>query len=110
MYAAWLVAFVTSFPLAVRVRSIAEHACTEASPDPLRNTRTTLAGPLARLLVAPHRVGYHLEHHLLMTVPCFRLPEMHRLLASRGALPEEAVSRGYLPVLRTASSRSAARS
>jgi fatty acid desaturase len=105
VYAAWLVAFVTTFPVAVRVRSIAEHACTESSPDPLRNTRTTLAGPLARLLVSPHRVGYHLEHHLLMTVPYFRLPEMHRLLTTRGVLPEGAVATGYLSVLRAASSR-----
>src|SRR5262249_37058869 len=50
VYLAWAVAFVPSFSVVVRVRSIAEHACTEASADPLRNTRTTLAGPLARLL------------------------------------------------------------
>lgn len=107
VYLAWAVAFLTSFSVVVRVRSIAEHACTEASADPLRNTRTTLAGPLTRLLLAPHRVGYHLEHHLLMTVPYFRLPEMHRLLVARGALPEGAVTSGYLSVLRTATTRAA---
>jgi fatty acid desaturase len=103
VYTAWVVAFVTSFGVVVRVRSIAEHACTEASADPFRNTRTTLAGPLARLLLAPHRVSYHLEHHLLMTVPYFRLPALHRLLAERGALPEGAVAGGYAEVLRLAS-------
>jgi fatty acid desaturase len=105
VYSAWVVAFVTSFSVVVRVRSIAEHACTEASADPLRNTRTTLAGPFERLLLSPHRVGYHLEHHLLMTVPYFRLPEMHRMLVERGALPEGAVAHGYLEVLREASSK-----
>ena len=104
LYAAWGVAFLTSFGIFVRVRSIAEHACREASPDPFRNTRTTLAGPLARLLVAPHRVSYHLEHHLLMTVPYFRLPALHRLLVERGALPEGAVVHGYPAMLRLASS------
>jgi fatty acid desaturase len=104
VYAAWAVAFVSSFGVVLRVRSIAEHACTEVSADPFRNTRTTIAGPLARLLVAPHRVSYHLEHHLLMTVPYFRLPALHRMLADRGALPEGAVARGYLEVLRLASS------
>jgi fatty acid desaturase len=108
VYVAWPVAFLTSFGIFVRIRSIAEHACTEASPDPFRNTRTTIAGPLARLLVAPHRVSYHLEHHLLMTVPYFRLPAMHRILVERGAMPEGAVARGYLEVLRQASSRAAA--
>ena len=42
--------------------------------DPLRNTRTTRATPLARLLVAPYFVNYHLEHHLFLFVPCWRLP------------------------------------
>jgi fatty acid desaturase len=105
VYVAWPVAFLTSFGVVLRIRSIAEHACTEASPDPLRNTRTTLASPLERLVVAPHRVGYHLEHHLLMTAPYFRLPEMHRVLVERGAVPAEGVTRGYLAVLRRASSR-----
>ncbi len=104
VYAAWVVAFLTSFGVVVRVRSIAEHACTEASPDPFRNTRTTIAGPVERLLVAPHRVSYHLEHHLLMTVPYFRLPALHRMLAERGALPEGSVLHGYAAVLRMASS------
>jgi fatty acid desaturase len=103
LYAAWALAFLTSFGVVVRIRSIAEHACTEVSEDPFRNTRTTLANPIARLLVAPHRVSYHLEHHLLMTVPYFRLPALHALLAERGALPEGAVARGYLEVLRLAS-------
>ncbi len=58
--------------------------------------------------MAPHRVGYHLEHHLLMTVPYFRLPAMHRLLVERGAVPDGAVARGYLAVLRLASSRTTA--
>jgi fatty acid desaturase len=105
VYLAWVVAFLTSFGAVVRVRSIAEHACREASPDPLRNTRTTIAGPLERLIVAPHRVSFHLEHHLLMTVPYFRLPGMHRMLVERGAVPEGGVAPGYLAVLREASSR-----
>ncbi len=104
-YVAWPVAYLTSFGVVLRIRSIAEHACTEASEDPFRNTRTTIAGPIARLLVAPHRVGYHLEHHLLMTVPYFRLPALHRLLVARGAVPEGAVAPGYLAVLRQASGR-----
>lgn len=104
VYVAWPIAFMTSFGVVLRVRSIAEHACMEASADPFRNTRTTIAGPLERILVAPHRVGYHLEHHLLMTAPYFRLPALHRLLVARGAVPEGATARGYLAVLREASS------
>src|SRR5262249_19748874 len=109
VYVAWPIAFVTTFSVVLRVRSIAEHACTEASDDPFRNTRTTLTGPLGRLCVAPHRVGYHLEHHLLMTVPHFKLPALHRLLVERGAMPGGAIARGYLAVLRQASAGGAPR-
>src|SRR5439155_1252770 len=81
---------------------------TEHDPDlplaaPLRNTRTTLARWWERLLLAPNRVNYHLEHHLVMTVPHYNLPRMHRLLRARGVLEDACVTRGYLDVLRLAS-------
>jgi fatty acid desaturase len=87
VFSAWIASNLTTFNLFVRIRSLAEHACTERSPDPFRNTRTTRAGFLARLTVAPLRVNYHLEHHLITAVPYLRLPTMHRLLRRRGAVP-----------------------
>lgn len=98
-YSAWFVAYVTMFSLVVRVRSLAEHACTARTDDQLRNTRTTHAGLLARVAFAPLHVNYHLEHHLLPTVPWWRLPALHRTLAARGALPPTSLARGYLHVL-----------
>jgi fatty acid desaturase len=80
----WLLPFLTWFQLVLRVRNIAEHGATEQSENPLQNVRTTRAGPLARLLVAPYWVNYHLEHHMVMHVPCWRLRDMHRLLLSKG--------------------------
>ena len=56
------------------MRNVAEHAVVPDNDDPLRNTRTTYAGPLARLFLAPCRANFHLEHHLFMFVPCWRLP------------------------------------
>ena len=102
LYWVWAVSYLTTFHLFVRIRSLAEHACTERSEDPFRNTRTTRAGLLARATVAPIRVNYHLEHHLLVAVPYFRLPACHALLRERGAVPE---APGYLDVLRTVSAR-----
>lgn len=102
VYSAWVVAYLTTFSLFLRIRSLAEHACTERSANELRNTRTTRAGVLARMTVAPIRVNYHLEHHLLVAVPYFRLPKLHRLLKERGLVPE---SPGYADVLRTVSAR-----
>jgi fatty acid desaturase len=103
LYLAWVVAWLTTFGLFLRIRMLAEHACVERGSDPLRNTRTTYANLLARATVAPLHVNYHLEHHLLPTTPWFRLPALNRLLAARGVLPERSVARGYLAVLRTVS-------
>ena len=91
-----------------RVRSIAEHALTPNADDPLGNTRTTLARWWERLLIAPNRVNYHLEHHLLMTVPHYKLPQMHALLRERGVLEHACVEReGYRAILRRAASEAA---
>ena len=102
VYSVWVVAYLTIFSLFLRIRSLAEHACTERSANELKNTRTTRAGVFARMTVAPIRVNYHLEHHLLVAVPYFRLPALHRLLRERG-LVEQAP--GYADVLRTVSAR-----
>jgi fatty acid desaturase len=100
LYAVWVLAYVTPFPLLVRVRSLAEHACTEETLDMFKNTRTTHAGLLARATVAPIRVNYHIEHHVLPGVPYFRLPRMHRMLRERGIV---SAPTGYLEVLRIVS-------
>lgn len=84
LYGLWVLAYITPFPLFIRIRSMAEHAATETSTDVLRNTRTTQAGFVARALVAPIHVNYHIEHHLMASVPYFRLPRMHQLLKERG--------------------------
>lgn len=97
LYAVWLVAYATTFSLFLRIRSLAEHACTEQTPDMLRNTRTTRAGLLARATVAPLHVNYHIEHHVLPAIPWFRLREAHRMLRARDILPP---SPGYADVLR----------
>lgn len=106
LYLLWVVAYLTSFSLLLRIRSMAEHACTDATTDPFFNTRTTQAGWLARLTVAPLAVNFHLEHHLLPTVPLYSLPRMHHLLHERGALDGCHIASGYIDVLRSVTRRS----
>jgi fatty acid desaturase len=101
LFVAWVAAYMTPFSLFVRIRSLAEHACTERSPDMFRNTRTTRAGWFARATVAPLRVNYHLEHHAMPGVPYFRLPAMHRMLREQGVVPE---APGYVEVMKIVSS------
>lgn len=105
LYLLWVGAWLTTHTLVTRIRSIAEHALTPDADDPLGNTRTTIASWWERLLIAPNRVNFHLEHHLLMTVPHYHLPRMHRLLRERRALDHACLERGYRAVLRRAASR-----
>jgi fatty acid desaturase len=108
LYALWAGAWLTTNTLVTRIRSIAEHALTPDPNDPLGNTRTTLARWWERLLITPNRVNYHLEHHLLMTVPHYNLPRMHALLRERGVLESACVERGgFGAILRRAASRPA---
>ena len=83
----WLLPLATWYQLVTRLRAIAEHVATSGDEDPLRNTRTTQAGPLARALLAPYWVNYHVEHHLLVFVPCWKLRSAHALLLGKGYGP-----------------------
>ncbi len=100
----WLLPLATWYQLVSRIRNIAEHAVVPDNDDPLRNTRTTYANPIIRLLVAPYWVNYHLEHHLFMFVPCWRLPQAHRALLAAGRREAMEVQPGYRAVLRMATS------
>ena len=96
----WLAALATSFQLFLRIRNIAEHACTPTgSGDPFTHARTTYAGLIARATVAPYWVNYHSEHHLFMVVPCYHLAATHRLLGAGGHHPKMTLSPHYRDVL-----------
>lgn len=100
-YLLWLAALATTFQLFLRIRNIAEHACTTTgSEDPFTHARTTYAGPAARATVAPYWVNFHSEHHLFMGVPCYSLPRAHALLGRGGYHAKMTIEPDYLSVLR----------
>jgi fatty acid desaturase len=101
----WVVPYFTWFPMVTRIRNIAEHAMVPDNDDPFRNARTTRANLAWRALVAPYWVNYHVEHHLLMYIPCYRLARFHRLLMAKGHGDRMELRPGYLPVLGLATSR-----
>lgn len=101
----WLVPLLTWMQVITRVRNIAEHAVVPDARDPLRNTRTTRANLIERALIAPYFVNYHLEHHLLFYVPCYNLPEFHRILMAGPLASRMEVQNGYRSVLQLATSR-----
>ncbi len=102
--ALWLLPLLTWYQLISRIRNIAEHAVVPDNNDALRNTRTTYAGPILRLLLAPYWVNYHLEHHLLLSLPCWKLPAAHRLLLAKGLRDRMEVQASYWAVLKLAAS------
>lgn len=104
-FALWVLPFFTWFPMITRIRNIAEHAVVPDNDDPMRNARTTKANWLWRAAVAPYWVNYHVEHHLLMYVPCYNLPRLHELLLAKGYGPRMEIQPDYMTVLKTATSK-----
>lgn len=106
LYLLWAGAYLTAYPLVARIRQVAEHGNVPAlyERDPRGNTRTTRAGLLARTVLAPNKVNFHVEHHLMPSVPCWRLPALHRLLVERGFYSDHpmAIADGYWDVIRRA--------
>lgn len=110
-YLLWWAGYLFVYPALTRLRFIGEHgvARDRLAPDPRDNTSTTLVSWWERALVAPNRVNFHLEHHLLAGVPLYNLPRFHRLLAERGYFDgRDCLSRGYRDVLRRAVRRDSA--
>jgi fatty acid desaturase len=82
----WVLPLVTVVQAILRLRAIAEHGATTDFSSPLTAARTNVAPAWLEWLIFPHRVNYHIEHHLYASVPHYNLPELHREMASRGVL------------------------
>ena len=100
-FAFWLLPLLTFFQLFLRIRNIAEHAGVKEDCNDFNNARTTYASILERAFVAPYYVNYHLEHHLFMFVPCYKLKEAHELLLKKGHKQEIEIKDGYISLLRS---------
>jgi fatty acid desaturase len=100
----WILPFVTWHQLIIRIRNIGEHAVVPPTEDIFLNARTTHAGPITRLILAPYFVNYHVEHHMMMYVPCYHLPRAQKLLRSKGLDQKMEFASSYLEVLRKATS------
>ena len=101
----WLLPFLTWHMAITRLRNIAEHAIVPDNNDAFRSSRTTKTSWLDRLVIAPYWVNYHVEHHLIMHVPCYRLPLFHKYLKQQGLQGRMETAESYWEVLRRATSR-----
>ena len=104
LYAVWTLSYVTPFP-ALSPDPFAGGA--RLRRDELRHVREhpQYARRLSRACHgSPIRVNFHIEHHVMPSVPYFRLPSMHRILRDRGAVGAPPT---YSDVLKLVSSRPA---
>ncbi len=101
----WLLPLLTWQQLITRIRNIAEHAIVPDNDDPFRNARTTYASLLERAILAPYWVNYHVDHHLMMYVPCYNLPRLHRILLEKGFGPRMEIQPNYFSILKLATSK-----
>ena len=82
----WILPLVTVVQAILRLRAIAEHGATTDFSSPLTAARTNVLPAWLEWLIFPHRVNYHIEHHLYASVPHYNLPRLHREMAGRGML------------------------
>ena len=105
-YLLWVIAYLTSYPLIARIRQVAEHGNVPDlfDTDPRLNTRTTIPRWFERPFLCPNSVNYHVEHHLLASVPCHKLKALHRRLYDKGfyAGYEHTLAQGYWDVIKRA--------
>jgi fatty acid desaturase len=95
----WVLPALTVLQAILRLRAVCEHGAVDDVSSVLTAARTHQVGSgavelLARLMLFPHHVNYHVEHHLYPAVPHYRLAPLHDLLARRGML--EGVERGSI--------------
>lgn len=102
LYLLWVGANIFTYPFCIRVRSMAEHSMTPDRNDPQVNSRTVKANFLEKILFAPLHVNYHVEHHLLMGVPSYRFPKMHKMLREKGFFEKALYAKGYAEIIRMA--------
>jgi fatty acid desaturase len=80
----WVLPWATLYQVLSRLRAIAEHAGMTRSPDRRQTTHHVRQSRLARMVMVPIGVGYHLAHHADMTVPYRNLPRLHAALVEDG--------------------------
>jgi fatty acid desaturase len=102
VYLLWVVSYMTVFMFIIRIRQIAEHGAVPDlfDPDSRRNTRTVEAPWWQLMIFAPCGVNFHMEHHFMASVPCYKLRELREHLRRRHALDEVPQFRGYGALLR----------
>ncbi|MEK9650166.1 MAG: fatty acid desaturase family protein [Gammaproteobacteria bacterium] len=98
----WLLPLLTWFQFITRVRNIAEHAMVLDDDNPLLHARHIDANLIERAFFAPYFVNYHLEHHLLMSLPCYKFKVFYGMLVKKFGKDNLETKSSYFEVVRMA--------
>ena len=96
----WLGPFLTVWRVINRLRAVAEHGGMVRSRDRRRTTHCVRQHPLARMLLVPAHIGWHLAHHVDAGIPMAHLPRYHRELRRAGYVDDTLEYPGYLTLWR----------
>jgi fatty acid desaturase len=96
----WLLPHLTIWRVINRLRSIAEHGGMKRSSDRRNTTHSVRQSPFARFALVPHRIGWHLAHHVDSGIPMRNLPRYHRALIESGYVVEGLEYPSYLALWR----------
>jgi fatty acid desaturase len=91
----WLAPFLTVWRVINRLRSIAEHGGMERSKDRRLTTHSVRQSLLARFMLVPFHIGWHLAHHVDSGVPMANLPKFHKELVRSGYVNDTIEYRSY---------------
>jgi fatty acid desaturase len=85
----WLAPYLTVWRVINRLRSIAEHGGMGESDDRRATTHSVRQHGVARFLLVPFNIGWHLAHHVDAGVPFRNLPRLHAALREAGYVNAE---------------------
>lgn len=97
----WLAPYLTVWRVINRLRSIAEHGGMQQSKDRRETTHSVLQSRVARFMIVPYNIGWHLAHHVDSGVPFRNLPRYHAALRESGYVDDTIEHRSYRALWRS---------
>jgi fatty acid desaturase len=91
----WFAPYMTVWRVINRLRSVAEHGGMQQSKDRRQTTHSVRQHWLARSVVVPYWIGWHLAHHCDSGIPMRNLPRYHRELVASGYVNDGIEYRSY---------------
>jgi fatty acid desaturase len=91
----WFAPYMTVWRVINRLRSVAEHGGMKQSKDRRQTTHSVQQHRLARSVVVPYWIGWHLAHHCDSGIPMRNLPRYHRELVASGYVNDDLEYRSY---------------